>query len=205
MTDWIPAFLAQSGYWGVALLMFMETVFPPLPSEVIMPLAGVHAAQRDLALGPVVAAGVAGAMAGNLFWFWLAYYLGLDRFERFLVRYGRLFTLDEREIARGRALFERFGGGIVGVGRVVPTVRSLISIPAGLVRMRLRTFLFYSTLGTFAWTMGLTLAGYFLGTRFGAIDQVLGPLSTAVIAVLFGIYLYRLVMWKRWSRPGGTD
>jgi membrane protein DedA with SNARE-associated domain len=202
MTDWISTLIEGWGLWAVAFLMFVETVFPPIPSEVIMPLAGIHAAQTGTPVAAMVVAGAAGAMAGNIFWFALAWKLGLDRFEQFLVRYGRLLTLDQSEIERGRRLFERYGGGIVGVGRVVPTIRSLISVPAGLVRMNVRSFLVYSTLGTFVWTMGLTLAGYLLGSRFTEIDRIIGPVSTVVILLLFAVYLYRVLMWNHWkARP----
>ncbi|MGL6043189.1 MAG: DedA family protein, partial [Sandaracinobacteroides sp.] len=137
---------------------------------------------------------------GNCFWFGLAWKLGLNRFEKFLVRYGRILTMDEAEIAKGRQLFERYGGGIVGVGRIVPTIRSLVSVPAGFVHMNVRRFLFYSTLGTFLWTMGLAIAGFLLGQRFAEIDKVLGPLSTGVLLICFAIYLYRVLMWNRWKR-----
>lgn len=204
MTDWIGGFIDSWSYFAVGILMFVETVFPPIPSEVIMPLAGVHAAQQNQSLAGMIMAGTAGAMTGNIFWFLLAWKLGLDRFEQFLVRYGRILTMDEAEIARGRMLFDRHGGGIVGVGRVIPTVRSLISVPAGLVRMNIRTFMLYSSIGTFLWTMGLAIAGYLLGNRFSEIDEVLGPLSTGVIMVLFGVYLYRVIMWNRWKKNRRT-
>ena len=200
MNDWIGQLIENWGTLAVAFLMFVETVFPPIPSEVIMPLAGVHAAQQGGSILGVILAGTAGAMAGNIFWFVLAWKLGLDRFEGFLVRYGRVFTMDEAEIARGRALFDRYGAGLVGVGRIIPTIRSLISVPAGLVRMNMRTFLIFSTLGTFIWTMGLALAGYYLGRNFSEIDTVLGPLSTAVILGCFAVYLYRVIMWNRWKK-----
>lgn len=200
MTDWIGSFIESWGYLAVGILMFVETVFPPIPSEVIMPLAGVHAAQQGASLPGVVLAGTLGAMAGNLMWFAIAWKLGLDRFEQFLVRYGRVLTLDQAELDRGRRLFEKHGGGIVGVGRVLPTIRSLISVPAGLVHMNVRTFLFYSSLGTFVWTMGLAVAGYLLGSRFTEIDRVLGPLSTGIILLMFAVYLYRVITWKK-SRP----
>jgi len=200
MTDWIGDFIDSWGYFAVGILMFVETIFPPIPSEVIMPMAGIYAAQQGHSLSVVVAAGTVGAMTGNLVWFLLAWKLGLDRFEQFLVRYGRILTMDEAEIARGRMLFDRYGGGIVGVGRVIPTIRSLISVPAGLVRMNVRTFLIYSSLGTFLWTMGLAIAGYMLGNRFTEIDKVMGPLSTAVIVLMFGVYLYRVIMWNRWKK-----
>jgi len=197
VTDWITGIIASAGYWGVGLLMFFETMFPPIPSEVIMPLAGVYAAQQDLTLWGVILAGTVGALVGNVLWFVLAWKLGLERFEQFLIRYGRIFTMDETEIARGRKLFADHGGAIVGVGRVIPTIRSLISVPAGLVRMEVRTFLFYTSVGTFVWTMGLAVAGYLLGTRFADIDRILGPLSTAVIGICIAVYLYRVVTWKK--------
>ena len=197
MTDWITQIIASIGYWGVALLMFVETIFPPIPSEVIMPLAGVYAAKQDLSLWGVIFAGTAGALVGNIFWFALAWKLGLTRFEQFLIRYGRLFTMDESEIAKGRKLFDDYGGAIVGVGRMIPTIRSLISVPAGLVRMNIRTFLIYTSIGTFLWTMGLAVAGYILETRFTEIDKILGPFSTAVILLMFAIYLYRVLTWNR--------
>lgn len=199
MTDWMSQFIESWGYFAVGILMFVETVFPPIPSEVIMPLAGIHAAQQGQSLIGVILAGAAGAMLGNVLWFWIAWKLGLDRFEQFLVRYGRILTMDETEIARGRQLFEKHGGGIVGVGRVIPTIRSLISVPAGLVRMNVRTFLIYSSLGTFFWTMGLGVAGFLLGSRFTEIDRVIGPISTGVILLCFAVYLYRVIMWKRWK------
>lgn len=199
MSEWIGQFIENWGYVAVALLMFMETVFPPIPSEVIMPIAGINVAQQGGSLFGVIVAGTVGAMAGNVLWFWIAWKLGLDRFEQFLVRYGRVLTMDHEEIDRGRRLFHLYGGAFVGVGRVLPTIRSLISVPAGLVRMNVRSFMIYSTIGTFIWTMGLTVAGYYLGNRFEEIDKVIGPLSTAVIFVCFAIYLYRVVMWKRWK------
>ncbi len=195
--DWIGQLIENGGYFAVALLMLLETVFPPIPSEVIMPLAGVHAAQSEVSLLLMMVAGTAGAMCGNLFWFWLAWKLGTERFENFLIRHGRLFTIDSQEIARGRWLFDRYGSGIVCIGRAIPTIRTLISVPAGLVRMNLRRFIIFSTIGTFAWTAGLTLAGYYLGNRFTEIERVLGPVSTTVLIICLGIYLYRVAMWPR--------
>ena len=200
MTDWIGTILHAWGYWGVGLLMFVETVFPPIPSEVIMPLAGIQAAQAGKSLSGVIIAGTIGAMLGNTFWFVIAWKLGLDRFEQFLIRYGRVLTLDAEEIERGRNLFHRYGSVFVGVGRVLPTIRSLISVPAGLVRMNPTAFFFYSAMGSFLWTMGLAVAGYLLGNRFDEIDKVIGPLSTAVIVACFGVYLYRVLMWNRWKK-----
>jgi membrane protein DedA with SNARE-associated domain len=197
VTDFIAYMIDNFGYIGVGLLMFIETVFPPIPSEVIMPLAGVHAAQTGGSLAGVILAGTAGAMLGNFFWFALAWKLGLDRFERMTLRFGRVLTLDHAEIEKGKRLFDRFGGALVGFGRVVPTIRSLISVPAGLVHMGVARFLIYSSIGSFVWTMGLTVAGWYLGRNFAQIDRLLGPLSTGVIVTIFAVYLYRVATWKR--------
>lgn len=162
-----------------------------------MPLAGVMAAQGGLTLWGVLVAGMIGSLAGALAWYLLARWLGLDRFERWTQRYGRVLTLDHEEIERGRRLFDRYGSAMVGFGRVIPTVRSLISVPAGLVAMHFTRFMFYTTLGTMVWTTGLTVAGYLLGRNYGQVDEFMGPVSTGVIAVLFVIYLYRVVTFNR--------
>jgi membrane protein DedA with SNARE-associated domain len=197
MEDLIPTLIDRWGPLGVGILMFIETVFPPIPSEVIMPLAGIAAAQGNHSLGSVILAGTIGAMLGNGLWFLVAWKLGLDRFEGFLIRYGRILTIDKAELDRARRIFADYGGPIVGIGRILPTVRSLISVPAGLVRMNLRAFLIWSTIGTFAWTMGLAVAGYYLGKQFGEIDRVIGPVSTAVIVIVFLVYLWRVLTWNR--------
>lgn len=197
--DWIGYLIETGGYFGVFLLMFIEAVFPPIPSEVIMPLAGMQAAQGQGSLVVMILAGSAGAMGGNIFWFWLAWKLGNDRFERFLIRHGRIFTIDSKEIARGRWLFERFGGPIVGIARNIPTMRALISVPAGLVRMDVRRFMIYSTIGTLVSTSTLTIAGYLLGQRFTEVHRLMGPVATTVLLICLAIYAYRVMMWPKWQ------
>jgi len=152
MADWVIRLIDQSGYWGVAFLMFLETVFPPVPSEVIMPIAGVSAAGGRMSLIGVIASGTAGAMAGNFFWYLFARWIGLRRFQSFIERRGRWLTMDWYDVERVQRLFGRFGSAIVAVGRMMPTLRSIISIPAGLVHMQLAKFLLWSTLGTTCWS-----------------------------------------------------
>jgi membrane protein DedA with SNARE-associated domain len=196
MTDFIFRMIEQGGYWGVALLMFLETVFPPIPSEVIMPLAGVVAARGHLSLPLVIASGTAGAMLGNIVWYALAHALGMDRFKPLITRFGRWLTLDWAEIERADRLFDKHGGTIVFVGRMLPTVRSLVSVPAGLLRMKLLPFLLWSTLGSAIWTAGLAIAGWVLGHEFAQIETVLGPLSMIVIGGVVLWYLYRVITWR---------
>lgn len=196
MEDWIIRLVEWGGYWGVAALMLLETVFPPVPSEVIMTVAGVSAARGTMTLEGTILAGTAGAMLGNWFWYWLAVKFGEARMHVFIDKYSRWLTLDWDEVERGERLFEKYGSTIVLVARMIPTLRSLISVPAGLFKMSLRRFLVFSTIGTLGWSAALAGAGYFLGSQFGDVEQWLGPLSTAVIAAIVLTYLWRVVTWK---------
>ena len=197
MADWVIRLIEQSGYWGVAFLMFLETVFPPIPSEVIMPIAGVAAVNGHMTLPGVIAAGTFGAMSGNFFWYLVARWIGLRRFRPFIEKYGRWLTLDWYEVEKVERMFGRFGAGIVGIGRMMPTIRSAISIPAGLLRMRLPKFLLWSTIGTAGWSAGLAIAGYLLKTQFADIETVLGPLSTIVIGAIVLFYFWRQLTWHK--------
>ena len=192
MSDWIVRLIEQSGYLGIGFLMFLETVFPPIPSEVIMPVAGVAVAQGKLAIGPVIAAGTAGAMLGNLFWYLAARALGIIRLRPFIDRWGRWLTLSWPEVERAERWFGTKGTTFVMLGRLVPTVRSLVSIPAGLLKMRFNRFFVASTVGTALWTALLTIAGQKLGENYTEIDKILGPVSTAILIVLLLVYAYRV-------------
>ena len=196
MSEWIINLIDQTGYLGVGFLMFLETMFPPIPSEVIMPVAGLAAARGKLDLFGVIASGAAGAMLGNSFWYFAARVIGIDRFKPLIERFGRFLTLDWAEIEKAEKLFGRRGWAIVFFGRMLPTLRSLISIPAGLLHMRLSTFMIWSTVGTLCWTLLLGLSGFMLGKQFKEIETVIGPLSIAVIVVIAAGYVWRLVTWK---------
>ncbi len=196
MDDWIIRLVDSAGYWGVGILMFLETVFPPVPSEVIMTVAGVSAARGNMTFGGVVASGTVGAMLGNYLWFWLAIKFGSDRLHRFADRYGRWLTLSWQEIDRGQLLFKKHGSIIVLVARMLPTFRSLISIPAGVFGMSHRRFLVFSTIGTAGWSTALAGAGYLMGSQFEDVEKILGPLSTIVIGLIIVGYVWRLIRWK---------
>jgi len=201
--DWIIRFIDWSGYAGIFVLMLLETVFPPIPSEVIMPLAGTRAASGGLSLAGVVAAGTGGAMAGNLFWFVVASWLGESRFRLWVKRYGRWLTLDWHEIRRVQRVFARFGGVLVFFGRLVPTIRSVISFPAGLARMELLRFLLWSGMGTALFSAALAVAGFILGSSFEDVDKVIGPVSSAIFIGILLLYVWRQATWSR--RHRGTE
>ena len=195
MSDWIIKLIEDAGYLGVGFLMFLETVFPPIPSEIIMTVAGLGAAKGKMNIAAVIASGTAGAMLGNYFWYLVARVIGVDRLKPFIVRWGRFLTIDWQEIEKAERLFGTQGWAIVFFGRMLPTLRSLISIPAGLLKMRLSTFVFWSTIGTAGWTALLGLAVYVMGKSFEQVDAFVGPIATAVIAVIVIGYLWRLITW----------
>ncbi len=196
MNDWIIDLVNTTGYWGVALLMFLETVFPPVPSEVIMTVAGISASRGHMAIEGVVGAGTAGAMLGNWLWFMLARKVGEARLRAFVTRFGRWLTLDWDEIERGERLFERHGNIIILIARMLPTFRSLISIPAGLFRMGHIQFLLFSAIGTAGWSAMLAGAGYFLGSQFDDVERIVGPLATGIIVLIVVGYFWRLWRWR---------
>jgi membrane protein DedA with SNARE-associated domain len=200
MGDWVVRLIEQSGYLGVGFLMFLETVFPPVPSEVIMPVAGVAAANGRLEFIPVVASGTAGAMLGNIVWYLAARALGVERLKPLIDRHGRWLTLSWPEIQRAERWFASHGMFFVFLGRLLPTVRSLVSVPAGLLRMRFRSFFIASTLGTAIWTTILAGAGYKLQENVSEVEQFIGPVSNAVLAVLALGYL-----WRLWTHRGAED
>ena len=200
MADWVIRLIDGTGYAGIFLLMMLETVFPPIPSEVIMPVAGVRAATGPMSLWGVIASGTAGAMVGNLFWYLVARWVGFKRFCPFIERHGRWLTMDWYDVEKVERLFGRFGPVVVAIGRLIPTIRSVVSIPAGLVRMRLRRFLFWSALGTGAWSGLLAAAGYLLGQSFARVDEVLGPLSSIIVTLIIAFYVWRQATWSRRHR-----
>lgn len=197
MGNWIAQIVEQLGYAGIALLMFAETVFPPLPSEVIMPLAGMQTSSGAMSLTGVIIAGSFGAMAGNILWFAAARALGIQRLKSLIDRHGRWLTIGWEDVERGQRGMAGNGRWFVCFGRLVPTIRSIVSIPAGLLKMGWRPFLFWSSLGTMGWTALLTSAGAFLGERFSTVETVVGPVATAIVVILAIVYVWRVIRWKQ--------
>ena len=196
MSDWVVRLIEQSGYLGVGFLMFLETIFPPIPSEVIMPVAGVAAAQGKLDFALVVASGTTGAMFGNTVWYLAARALGAHRLRPFIRRYGKWLTLNWSEVQRAERWFGIHGSAFVLFARMLPTIRSLVSIPAGLLRMRFRNFLIASTVGTAGWTLLLAAAGYKLEENIGEVESFIGPIANAILIVLAAGYVWRLLTHK---------
>ena len=184
MLSWIENLLSSLGYVGVAFLMTVENVFPPIPSELIMPLAGFSATQGDLTLLGVIIAGTVGSVLGALPLYYLGALFGEERLTRWADRYGKWLTVSGKDVKRADDWFERHGNKVVLFARLVPGIRSLISVPAGMSKMNLGVFLLYTTLGTGLWAALLACGGWLLGDNYEAISRYLGPISYVVFAGL---------------------
>jgi len=195
--DWITKIISEGGYPGIVLLMLGENIFPPIPSELIMPLAGFVAARGELNPVLVVLAGTLGSMLGALPWYYAGRWLGEERVCRFAARHGRWLTLDDEDVGKGIRWFERRGRIAVLIGRLIPTVRTLISVPAGMARMPLVPFLLYSSLGSLLWTAALAGAGYLLEANYRLVGDYLDQVSKIIIGLIVLTYLWRLVSGGR--------
>lgn len=200
MFDWIVGVVVLFGLAGVLFLMFAENVFPPIPSELIMPLAGFAAAQGHLSFPGVVAAGTLGALAGAALWYWVGRRAPPQKLEAWVGRHGRWLTIDVDDLERSRRFFRRSGGWAVFVGRLVPGVRTFISVPAGLVRMPAGPFLAWSAAGTALWTLFLAGLGYLLESRYHLVERWLDPVTQILLAAAVLFYVVRVIRYRR--RPG---
>lgn len=186
---------------GVALLVALENIFPPIPSEIVLPFAGVVARRNGSGwLGMVVFA-TAGSLFGALVLYGVAAAIGPERLKRLVSRHGRWARLTVADVENAEAWFDRWAKTAVLVGRCVPLIRSLVSIPAGFRRMNLGVFVFYTTMGATVWNTALVGAGYLLAeeNRWRVIEEILGYVQDLVLLGLgatVGWYV-----WRRFLRP----
>lgn len=184
LLDWITQAVTSFGYAGIAFMMFLENLIPPIPSELVMPLAGFAASQGQMDLWIAIAAGSIGSVLGALLWYYIGLILGLERLQALLDRYGRWVGLSAKDLDNAQRWFIKRGPWTVGLCRMVPGIRTYVSIPAGITRMPVGSFLLYSTVGTILWTAFLTLSGYFLGSEYERLGQWIAPVATAAIAIV---------------------
>ena len=196
MDNWVTDILQQLGYLGLAFLMFVENVFPPIPSELIMPLAGFMVAKGELSFVGVVIAGTAGSVVGALPLYYFGRKLGKQRMIEWADAHGRWLTISGRHIERVTAWLDGHGTWAIFFGRLVPGVRSLISIPAGIARMNFGLFLLLTTLGSALWSALLAGAGFLLGSNFEAVEKFVGPVSNAILIGIALLYVWRVARGK---------
>ncbi|HXW07345.1 MAG TPA: DedA family protein [Vicinamibacterales bacterium] len=184
MFDWITGVIGRLGYAGVAGLTFLENVFPPIPSELVIPLAGYVAAQGDIRLMLVIATASAGSLAGASVWYLIGRRVGERRLRAWVDRHGKWLTLSGKDVDRAQLWFSRHGNIAVFFGRLVPGVRTLVSLPAGFARMPALPFVVYSALGTILWTAALAYAGVALQSNFTIVGDYINVLTNVVLGVI---------------------
>jgi membrane protein DedA with SNARE-associated domain len=201
LIEYGQALLSSMGYPGLVLIIFIENVFPPIPSDVILPLAGFTAATTSMTLIGAILATTSGSLLGAIALYYLGYWLGETRVRRFAGRFGKYLTFEEAEVDRSLAWFRRHGSVVVMVARVVPVFRSLISIPAGMSGMPLGRFLIFTAIGAGAWNSGLISAGYLLGANWELVVSWLDQYQLAMMSlnsVLFlGFVAIRVRSYRR--------
>ncbi|MDL4820475.1 DedA family protein [Actinomadura opuntiae] len=181
ITGWATHLMEQLGAPGAGVAIALENLFPPLPSEVILPLAGFTAAQGRMSLLAALLWTTAGSVVGALVLYGVGALIGRDRIRALV---ARLPLVKLADLDRTEAWFARHGGKAVFFGRMIPIFRSLISVPAGLEGMRMATFLLYTTLGSLLWNTVFVLAGYWLGDNWTAVQDYVGVYSKAVVALV---------------------
>lgn len=205
----IPALLLTAveanpliGYGAIALVMLLENLVPPIPSEVVMPLAGFLIQQGKIQLLPTVLAGLLGTVLGAWFWYGIGRLINEEHLEQWLRRHGRWMGLRAEDLARSRRWFNRHGIAVVFWGRIIPGVRTLVSLPAGIELMPQPLFLAWTTAGSLMWILLLTVAGQALGSGYASVAARLQSFSE-VLWLLAGLGLLAGLCWlglRRWAR-----
>jgi membrane protein DedA with SNARE-associated domain len=199
LTAWIIGIMERLGYLGIALLMFLDNVFPPIPSEIIMPSAGYSASQGTLTLMGVIMAGSIGSMLAAALLYWIGYQFSHAAIFRFVDRYGKYLFIKTEDVKKSLLWFEQYGHRIVFFGRMVPAVRSLISIPAGMSRMPFWKFMLFSSLGTIIWTTFLACVGFYFGENQAFMQQIFSQVGYVIFAIV--IMVIGIIWYKRNKKP----
>lgn len=166
LTDWVRSVMEALGYPGIGLLIILETVFPPIPSEIILPLAGFLASQGDFHVLLLILAATSASVLGALLLYAAGRIFSLSRLQYLFDRYGRYALLGTDDLDRAVEWFHRYGHWAVLIGRCVPIIRSLVSIPAGLAEMPIPRFILLTAAGSAVWNTGLIGAGWLLGSQW---------------------------------------
>ncbi len=182
--DRVVDIISLFGYWGIAFLMLLENVIPPIPSELIMPLAGFAVAKGEMNMTIAIAAGTIGSVLGGLAWYYVGQILGLERICTLADKHGKWLGVSSKDVMATQKWFSRRGYWAIGLGRLVPGIRTYISVPAGIANMPMFQFLVYSTIGSLAWISLLTVAGFWLGASYEKVGEFLGPISKIVLILI---------------------
>lgn len=191
LEDLVIEIINQFGYLGIFLLLAIECIFPPIPSELILTLGGFITLYSDLTFVGVLTAATLGSVIGAVVLYFLGTVLDSKRLEKIITgRMGKIFRLKSGDVRKAEYWFGKYGGKAVFWGRIIPIVRSLISIPAGMAKMSFRKFLSLTILGTLIWNMVLMLLGRAAGSAWNQMLNLLGLLSNIVLIILFLLTIF---------------
>jgi membrane protein DedA with SNARE-associated domain len=196
MTELFLELLDKGGYLGIFLLMMAENVFPPIPSEVILGAAGILVAKGQMTFVTLWIVATAGTVAGNLFWYWIGARWSEDQLKRIIDRWGRWLTFEWDEFTRARNIFRKHGDWIVFVLRFSPILRTIVSLPAGLAKMKLWRFVLFTALGSAIWNAILIFGGQAIAPLVERFEKLAGYGVIAVVLAGVLLYVYRVVTWK---------
>ncbi len=189
----IEQMIGTLGYGGIALLMIIENVFPPIPSELVVPFAGFLISRGEMNFFAVVLVSSVGTLIGTTFLYYLGYWLGEERLRFVLRKYGRYFFFPEKNYEKALNAFYKHDKAVVFWSRLVPGLRSVISLPAGVAKMPLPRFLFYTTLGTLIWNTLLAGGGVLLGNNWSQMMDFVDRFKYVVLPLIVGLIVFWLV------------
>jgi membrane protein DedA with SNARE-associated domain len=195
---WVQDVIESLGYLGVAMLVVLENVFPPIPSEIVLPFAGFVAQRGDASVVVMILVATLGSVVGAWILYGIAAIIGPVRLRGFIVRFGKWFGVKESDLDRAEKWFDERAVTAVLIGRCVPLIRSIVSIPAGFRRMNVVSFTVYTALGSFVWNLGLIGAGAILGDQWEVVEGYLGVLQWVVVAIILAVLArFALVLARR--------
>jgi membrane protein DedA with SNARE-associated domain len=187
LATWVQDVIEQLGYVGVALLVVLENVFPPIPSEIVLPFAGFVAQRGSDSVVLMILAATVGSVIGALIMYWIAAVIGDERLHAFTRKFGKWVQIREADLTRAEEWFDRHAVSAVLVGRCVPLIRSVVSIPAGFRRMKLIPYIAYTFLGSLVWNIALVGAGAMLGENWERVEPVVATFQWIVIVLIVAV------------------
>lgn len=200
MQSFLEEVINQFGYVAIIILIAVENIFPPIPSEVILTFGGFMTASTDMTVFGVIVASTAGSVAGALVLYYLGSILGADRMKRIVVKYGKWLRVTTDDVDKSYAWFDKYGPWTVFFCRFIPLIRSLISIPAGMSKMGMPLFLLLTTVGTFIWNTVLVNLGASVGENWEDIVAVMDVYSNVAYA-LIALAVIAFAAWFFYFRP----
>ncbi len=184
ISEWVQEVIRTLGYPGITIVMFLEMVFPPIPSEVIMPFAGFLAGRGEMNIFLVILAGNIGTITSAIVLYYIGAWAGEPVVRRFVKKYGRFMMVSEKDLDRTLNIFDKRGELVIFFGRLIPLIRTFVSLPAGMNRMSMKKFVLYTTIGSTVWNTFLGVGGMILGENWEDLMELVDRYSKVTYAII---------------------